>query len=76
MLPASGRTRPSITRISVDLPAPFAPSRPIARSVIDTLTSRSASTAPKLFVTPAASTIGSVTGREDSAGAVCGRASV
>ena len=46
MLPSSGRIRPSIERISVDLPAPLAPSRPTARSVTDADTSSSATTWP------------------------------
>ena len=43
-VPASGATSPSNARISVDLPAPLAPSRPIASSTSSTLTSSRATT--------------------------------
>ena len=52
--PVSGRTSPSSDRISVDLPAPFAPSSPVASPSIASVTSVSASTVPNLFETPVA----------------------
>src|SRR6478609_10063025 len=52
--PASGRTSPSSARIKVDLPAPFAPSSPVAMPSMASVTSESASTVPNRFETPVA----------------------
>src|SRR2546423_14382415 len=55
MRPASGSSRPTSSRSSVDLPAPFGPTSPIrARGGTTRLTSARTTSAPYDFVTPAA----------------------
>src|SRR5215469_5709835 len=52
MLPESGRTRPTMLRMSVDLPAPFGPRRPKQEpGRISRETPATAVTAPKRFRT-------------------------
>src|SRR6185312_3579306 len=61
IVPASGWVRPASTRISVDLPAPLAPTRPCTSpGRIDSETPRSACAPPNDLVTATADTNGTV----------------